>query len=181
MQRTHVFIIGHFLCSSSSISSIEFRFSFTHIFQFPFVVSLYTRCNTEHGTRHKTHNFSLLYFHCKLSIGVCMQYSLPVCVCVCVWLCRSFTTAILLCFMLSFLLPSLCTLMHVYTRIHTSKHSLAHTHEQHAGTQRNAAPQDSVSSATTLNELQRTATGKWQLSTSQATAAPWLPFESACL
>lgn len=126
MQRTHVFIIGHFLCSSSSISSIEFRFSFTHIFQFPFVVSLYTRCNTEHGTRHKTHNFSLLYFHCKLSIGVCMQYSLPVCV----WLCRSFTTAILLCFMLSFLLPSLCTLMHVYTRLNTRSHT--HTNSTQA-------------------------------------------------
>lgn len=136
------------LCNTLSLLGTAAAPSNTHVFQFPFLVSLYTLCNTTHSTtQHNTAQlFSTLFPLQALCMCVCVCNT-PCLYNMCVCVCRSFTTAISLCFMLSFfLLPSLCT------RIHTHMHTLlalarAHTREQqqqHAGTQRNAAPQDSV-------------------------------------
>lgn len=99
---------------------------------------------------------------------MCIWVCAHVCMCALIFHCGSFTLLYVI-----FLLPLLWAKhqqpLHgrtIHTRAHWAHYltfSLTHTHAQ-AGTQRNAAPQDSVSSATTLHELQRSATGKWQLS-----------------
>lgn len=139
-------------------------------------ISISFSCFTLHTVQHNTaqhstaqhnttrHNFSLLYFHCRHSACVCVYAILLACVCVC----RSFTTAIWLCFMLSFF----CCLRFAHEYTQTRKHTLlalarAHTHGNSSSTQaRNVMRRLKIlfSSATTLGELQRSATGKWQLS-----------------
>lgn len=160
------------LCNTLSLLGTAAAPSNTHVFQFPFLVSLYTLCNTTHSTtQHNTAQlFSTLFPLQALCMCVCVCNT-PCLYNMCVCVCRSFTTAISLCFMLSFfLLPSLCT------RIHTHMHTLlalarAHTHgNSNSSTQaRNVMRRLKIlfSSATTLGELQRSATGKWQLSASR--------------
>lgn len=121
--------------ASSNISSIEFRFSFTHVFQFPFVVSLYTH-TVQHNTRYNQHTTFLYFISIASSLYMCVcVYSLPGYVCVPIFHYGYFALLYVTFFFI--LLPSLCTRIHTHSLTYT--HS--YTHEQHAGTQRNAAPQ----------------------------------------
>lgn len=160
-------LLGTAAAPSKSALALHMYFNFLFLFHF-------AHCGTQHSTaQHNTtrHNFSLLYFHCRQSACVCVCVYAILLACVCV--CRSFTTAIWLCFMLSFF----CCLRFAHEYTQTRKHTLlalarAHTHgnSSSSSTQaRNVMRRLKIlfSSATTLGELQRSATGKWQLSASE--------------
>lgn len=138
---------------------------------FNFLLLFHFTHTVQHNTRYNQHTTFLYFISIASSLYVCVCVYTP-CLAMCV--CRSFTTAISLCFMLSFFLFCCLRFAHVYT--HTRSLTLTHTHTNSTQA-RNVMRRlkDSVSSATTLGELQRTATGKWQLSTTSATAAPCQP------
>lgn len=157
-------LLGTAAAPSKSALALHMYFNFLFLFHF-------AHCATQHSaTQHnRAQLFSTLFPLQALCMCVCVYAILLACVCVC----RSFTTAIWLCFMLSFF----CCLRFAHEYTQTRKHTLlalarAHTHgnSSSSSTQaRNVMRRLKIlfSSATTLGELQRSATGKWQLSASE--------------
>lgn len=112
---------------------------------FNFLLFHFTHCATQHTAQHNTAQlFSTLFPLQALCMCVCVYAILLACVCVCADLSlRLFRFA--LCYFFFFAAFALHS--NTYTHTHTlGTRSRTHTREQqqHAGTQRNAAPQDSV-------------------------------------
>lgn len=132
-------LLGTAAAPSKSALALHMYFNFLFLFHF-------AHCATQHNTTQ--HGTTFLYFISiagTLHVCVCVCVCNTPCLCVCVPIFHYGYLALL--YVIFFLLPSLCTRIHTDTQTHTlGTRSRTHTREQqqHAGTQRNAAPQDSV-------------------------------------
>lgn len=126
-------LLGTAAAPSNSALALHMYFNFLFLFHF-------AHCATQHNTAQLFSTLFPLQALC-MYVYVCVQHSLLVCVCADLSL-RLFGFA--LCYLFFFLLPSLCTRIQTHTLGTRSRTHTREQQQQHAGTQRNAAPQDSV-------------------------------------